>query len=132
MPVQITRLDGEPIIHCLVTGKASATDIAVMFARCAELSADIAGRVYRVTEIRDITTSFYDVMLVLRQMSDGRPGSTTDPRFFGVMVGDDEVVRLIAASSQQEQYGRMNVPLFSSVDDALAFIRAKMAAEPAV
>jgi hypothetical protein len=131
MPVQITRMDGEPIVHCLVTGDVTAAEIAEMFARCAELADDVPGRVYRITEIRDITVRFYDVMIILKQMSDGRPGSTTDPRFFGVMVGTDEMVELVASSSHQEQYGRMNVPLFCCLDDALDFVREKMAAESA-
>lgn len=51
------------------------------------------------------------------------PGSMVDPRIQGILVGDYEMVKLASESMKQEQYGATNTPMFTSLDDALAYIR---------
>lgn len=127
MPVEVTLLDGEPIIHCVVTGDVVADDIAAMFAQCAAIADTLPGRVYRLTEVRDPRVDFFEVMLILRNMAaTDAPGAPTDPRFYGVLVGSDEMTRLIADGSQQTQFGSLNFPLFDSVEAGFAHLRARI------
>lgn len=126
MPVQVTRLLGEPIIHAVLTGFVGEAEVLEMFRLSAELARDMPGKVYRVTETRDPQTSFSEMVFILRDLSNGQPGSTSDPRFVGVLAGVDESTRFVAESSHQRQYGHANIPLFGSVDDALAYLRERI------
>lgn len=124
MPVQVTRLSDEPILHALFTGTIIEQDLLYMFAQSLALTEDMPdSQIYRITEARDPDINFTEVMLILRDMSDGSAGSTTDPRFQPVLVGTDENMELIATASFQEQYGHMDLLLFGSFDDALAYVR---------
>jgi hypothetical protein len=127
MPVQVTRLPGEPIIHAVLTGFVGEAEVLEMFRLSAKLAQDMPGTVYRVTETRNPQTSFSDMVLILRDLSENHPGSTSDPRFVGVLAGVDEATRFVAESSQQQQYGQVSVPLFGSADEALAYLRKKIA-----
>ncbi|GAB4508777.1 MAG: hypothetical protein OHK0046_02250 [Anaerolineae bacterium] len=95
-----------------------------------KLVSDFANRsgtpVYRIIDTHEIDLTFGDLVHILDLKTRNEPGSLRDPRIHTVLVGTHEMVRMKAQSLSQEQYGGLNVPLFESVDDAIAYCRAQL------
>lgn len=127
MPVEVTRMPNQPIIYALFTGTVTEQDVLEVFQRSVEISVDIKGSVYRITETRDIDTTLAELMMILKQMSTGQPGSSADPRFKPVLVGTDEFIKLVSDATYQEQYGKLNLPLFENFEKALAYTEERIA-----
>jgi hypothetical protein len=134
MTITIIQLPGEPVLHCLLTGTITAADIEAMLDACAARIADQPGPIFRIIEAQNATTSFNDVVLILDTLT--RRGRSTEarsaPPISDVLVGRSEIVALIDDSVQQTQYGRQHIPLFADLDEALAYIRARIEALHAV
>ena len=129
MSVTVTRISNEPIFHALFTGTVIEQDLLDMFEQSLEMAQVVPEpHIYRITESRSADIAFTQIMYVLDSMSNGRAGSSTDPRFKPVLVGDDDNMRTIAEATHQEQYGNMNLPLFTSFEDALAYVRETITA----
>ncbi|MCD4687626.1 MAG: hypothetical protein K8S97_16990 [Anaerolineae bacterium] len=124
MTITIVQLPGAPILHCFLTGTITAGDIDAMIDTCTGLAAHLPGPVFRITETQDVATSFSDVVLILDTISRRERGP--GPQFIDVLVGHGEMIELIADSVQQTQYGRQHIPLFADLDDALAYVRARI------
>jgi hypothetical protein len=126
--VKVEKVPAEPIIIATLSGDLTPEIVQDMFAQSATLVDEIGGPVYRITDIRLTEISFHDLVLVLADCSHGQPGSPADPRIRGMLVGTThEWSRFFADSLQQEQYGRLNIPIFEELDQAMAYIHEEMA-----
>src|SRR5262249_44497909 len=75
---------------------------------------------YRVLDFRSAYMNFTDLIRWLA--ADTAPdlsGGALDPRIHTVLVSNSDDTDRIAAWLRQEQYGRLEIPLFTSTDDAL-------------
>ncbi|MBI5958011.1 MAG: hypothetical protein HY866_04705 [Chloroflexi bacterium] len=127
MPVDVKRLDGEPIIYAQFSGNVDEQDVLHMFQKSQELAQDISGRVYRITETNNIEVSFEELMRIIKRMAARNiAGATADPRFKAVLVGTQEETQFLSENAQK---GGMDVPLFESLDQALGYLRWQIQTE---
>lgn len=127
MAVKVERLPNEPVIVVTLSGDLNAQIVQDMFDKSAQFMDEIDGRVYRITDIRATEISFPDLVQVLSRSTSGQPGSSSDPRICGVLVGTHGWSRFFSESLQQAQYGHLNIPIFEAIDDAMAYIREQIA-----
>jgi hypothetical protein len=97
-----------------------------MFKLSSELAQDITGRVYRITETRDILISFEELMRIVKRMGVSTAGATADPRFRAILVGSQEETRVLSQEAAQKG---LDVPLFDSLDQALNYLRWQIQTE---
>jgi hypothetical protein len=65
----------------------------------------------------------------LADSAKGQPGSPTDPRIRGMIVGTHGWSHFFVDSAEQDQYGTMKIPIFESLEDAFASIYSQMRQE---
>lgn len=126
MPITVERLPNEPIIIATMTGKITADCIRDMYRFSAPIVDEIGGPVFRITDARVAESTFSDVVFILAEVAQEMPGSAKDPRVTPVLVGSNEWAKLVASSVGQQQYGKLNVPLYEEMDEALAYVRAQI------
>ncbi|MBN1679248.1 MAG: hypothetical protein JW966_03085 [Anaerolineae bacterium] len=131
MVMVVKQLGDEPIIVITVTPPFDSYKDVIQKLEAIEAIANTIDSpiIYRINDYSAVTqASLDDIMTVLaRETRSGSAGSLADPRVRSVAVGSDEMIRLAATSLKQTQYGNLDVPLFESYDDALAYIREDMA-----
>jgi hypothetical protein len=121
MSIDVRRLNGEPIVYAHFTGYVSEQDILQMFRKSVELTQDVPGRVYRITEMNDIEMPFDEMLRILKRMgAASTPGATADARFTAVLVGNQEETYSLSENAAKSG---MNVPLFENYDEALNYLR---------
>src|SRR5690349_4479910 len=101
MPVTVERLPNEPIIHAHLWGVIEISCIKDMYEWSVPLIEEIGGTVWRVTDAREVESTFSDVVQILGKIASDTPGSTTDPRVKSVLVGNSQWVKFVAEAIQQ-------------------------------
>jgi hypothetical protein len=101
-----------------------------IFKRTAALIDGIgAAKVYRIIDLRGIEAqvSFGDMVQSLAvETKSGELGSSSDPRMLDVMVATTDMLKLGAKSMGQEQYLGRELPIFPTLDEALAYARTEI------
>jgi hypothetical protein len=95
-----------------------------------KLSADLEKPVFRVSDARNMQVSFPDLVVLLFDAARARtnPGSLADPNFIDLIVVPPEgLVAFGTKSLGQEQYGRLNIQVFETLDAAFAHARKEIA-----
>lgn len=129
MPVTVEKLPGEPIIIATHTGETTAEEVAIMFARSAELMRGIDGTVYRITDVTGVTLSLPNLLGIVGEASRRGPGSPGDPRLRVHMVGTDAMAKLYVEFVKHRRNGGVQIPMHRTVDAALHAIRLQITAE---
>jgi hypothetical protein len=91
-----------------------------------------ARHVYRVTDFSALTLTFSELQTVLYLETRGGPGSAADARIRNVFVGSGEWVQMAGDSLVQTQYGKIPTLVFSTVSEALVYVRAMLGHTPSV
>jgi hypothetical protein len=129
MAYTIQRQLDEPIIIDTHTDPMEAAGYASFAHELADHAASIDGTIYRIADLRGMKFSFPLLVHVLAEEARSKqPGTAGDPRVRLVLVAEGEVARLLAESAKQTQYGALDVPVFATLDEALAHVRALVAA----
>ncbi len=127
MAVKVEQVPDKPILIATLTGYVSLDLVQQMFEQSAKLADEIGGHLYRITDVRDIDTSFSDLVMILAEASSKKqPGSPADPRFTGMLVGSHKWVKAFSENIQQRQYGSLNVPLVDTMEAAMLYIEQQM------
>ena len=127
MAVKVEQVPAKPILIATLTGYVSLDLVQQMFEQSAKLADEIGGHLYRITDVRDIESSFSDLVMILAEAaSKQQPGSSTDPRFTGMLVGSHKWVKAFSENIQQRQYGSLNIPLFDTMEAAMFYIEQQM------
>ncbi len=126
MAVIVERIPDQPIIVAVLSGDITSEMVQEMFAQSAALADEIGEQAYRITDIRLSEISFSDLVVVLADSASGQPGSPSDPRIHGVLVGTHGWSKFFVTSAHQAQYGEMNIPIFEDMETAQAYIRERM------
>jgi hypothetical protein len=122
MPVSVTRLDDLPVIIATLEGLMDLSMITKMYNDSAALMLPHEDRVYRLADVRHTDSTFADIMYIVKAASQGMPGSETDPRIRPVYVGNNRWIEMARNSLQLEQFGKVNVPMFHTIEDALLYV----------
>jgi hypothetical protein len=133
MAYTVERLTNEPIVVLTVRDPLGPPEMqreAQM--KVAEAGADITGAIYRITDLTELTISFGDIVRSLgEEAKSKREGSMSDSHVRSIIVAKDEIIKMAAASLSQEQYGALNIKLFTTRDEAVAYAREQIAEETA-
>jgi len=131
MPVALVKLPNEPIV--IVIGDVPVEDhigpIRSVFAQIDRLATETRTRMYCIADMRHVSDlSFSDILIILDELRSAPTGSPRDPRVRTWVVGTHDL-QPIAIKTRRQQYG-LELPLFDTLEDALAAIRDEIAGEP--
>ena len=121
--VKSERLTNEPIIVNTYDGFVTAEDIRQGALAVAEHARHIEGNVYVVGDIHTTTSSFAEVLEILRDQTRGGEGTTTDPRIQVVLVGNTAMGKLFVDAMRHSKHGGVSVPMFPTMQAALDSVR---------
>jgi len=83
---------------------------------------------YRVLDFRSAYMNFSDMIRWLAaDTTHDLPGAALDPQVRTVLVSNSEDTDRIANWLEQDQYGGLHIPLFTSIDDALTYVTQQIA-----
>jgi hypothetical protein len=128
MTFKIQRLPNEPIIVIELSDSFNVQEETVKTFSAIDslIGADQSVFLIYLSAIQKI--SFGDVVFSLAEQTRKTPGSISDPRVKKVIVvGDHPLLKMSSGFIKQAQYGGMEVALFTSSDEALAFARKELA-----
>jgi hypothetical protein len=120
----VEKLPDEPII--LVRLRPFEDAEAEVSATAAAVDALINGTdgpVIRINDFTGLDADFCELVLALVRETKGTPGTLSDPRIKPVFVGESDPVALCAESARLPEYGKLDIPLFATLDEALAYAR---------
>jgi hypothetical protein len=126
MGFTLELLTDEPIIIATGKGLLSVQDFADMFKESAELLQGVEGTIYRISDFREASSSFMDLIRMSQLASKGGEGTTTDPRIKAILVGTNQWVSLARTIFEQPQYSAMRLPTLENLEDALAYVRTQI------
>jgi hypothetical protein len=126
MSVIVTKLPNEPIVIADVQGRMDVESIRNIFAQTAVLCHEDGGQIYQIASFLDVDASIKDAARVLVEASRGAPGSALDPKVRAVLVAGHNRVRLLFDLMRQKEFGGVEVPVFDTLDAALAYVREQI------
>lgn len=124
MSVTVYRIENEPILIATLTGVVDASMMQSLYEQSAALISEREA-VYRVTDFRQVTTSFEEILKIFAAASADTAGSTSDPRIRPVLLGDNQWSRI--AQDVMVRSGGMEIPIFASMREAMQYIRVLLA-----
>ncbi len=116
MPVSIQQLQPHPVVLVTIDGPFNAAMADAAFRDVAEVTRNIDGTVYRVTDFRAMEVTFTDMVQIVKALMGGAAGSPSDPRIQNLFVGTGPMVTMARESLANRG---VEVPLFATVEDAL-------------
>lgn len=129
MGFTVELLKDEPIVLTVAKGALVVQDFAHMFADSRKLLANHPGPIYRISDFREATSSFMDLLRMAQIASKGNEGTTTDPRIKAILVGTNQWVSLARTIFEQPKHSAMRFPTFETLDEALLYARARIASQ---
>lgn len=127
MPYTVQQVGNEPIMIMTFTGFVTSEDVLSMSADCAALMDKIGAPTYWILDVSRATSDFKELFNIILTQSRGMPGSATDPRGVGSIVGTHPLIKLFQNAIQQRQFGGLAFPMFTSLESALTAIRLSIA-----
>jgi hypothetical protein len=83
-------------------------------------------KVYVIDDLSKVKLDFSTLVAGMSAQRTKAPGSPSDPRIKTTLIGSGFFVELISKGAKQFQYGSLDIPLFTSLDEALAHAREKI------
>jgi hypothetical protein len=124
--LEVTRLEGEPIIITRAKGHITAELVQETYRRIQDLRKDMPLKIYRLADYTQAETSFMDMMKILQTAS--QSGSQTlDPNVTIVYVSTSHWAKLATDALRQNAFRGRDIPIFTDEAEALAFIRGEIA-----
>ena len=127
MPVTVEQLDDQPIIVATFTGFVDLPTVQEMFKRSAAFKTQLGTPLYRISDVTNVSTSLKDLLAIVKEASNDIPGSPADPEMVGMFVGTNKWVGLFQSTLSEAEFGSINIPAFTSHQDALSYIERRRA-----
>jgi len=126
MTTKIERLPNEPIV--VVTWIEPVDLHKETPDKFAQIDALIGSNenAYVIDDLSQAKLDFSTLVSGMAAQREKAPGSPSDPRISTALVGSGFFMELISKGAKQFQYGSLDIPLFSSLDDALVYVREKI------
>ncbi|MBA3872290.1 MAG: hypothetical protein H0X30_24370 [Anaerolineae bacterium] len=131
MGFTLELLPNEPILIATAKGLVVSQDFAEMFKESARLIDGMDQTIYRISDFREASSSFMDLIRMSQMASKGNVGTTTDPRIKAILVGSTHWVSLARTIFEQPQYSAMRLPTLENMEDALVYTRTQIANQTA-
>jgi len=131
MSYRVERLPDEPILVLRTGAEFSIkNDVLASAEEAMKLMAEIPeGLIYYVLDMCDLRVNFSELVSGLWQATRAT-NLLKEPRLRLVAVGSGALIELGAKAFSQAQYGGLSVPLFETMDEALAYIRQEISGQP--
>jgi hypothetical protein len=123
----VKRIPGEPIMISTFTGQVLLEDTRQSTAATLDFIRETGGPVHVIADLTDIQASFMETLMILRDQAASGEGTTSDPNVLLMLVGSHTMVKLFADAMSQPQFGGIQIPMFKSIEDALAAARVEIA-----
>ncbi|MGJ3241273.1 MAG: hypothetical protein ACFE0Q_21380 [Anaerolineae bacterium] len=124
MSMSIEHLQDENIIVVTYGGEVDLSQaIADAQAQIADILDAHEGIFYRIDDLSQVEMDWNALVIGLAEATRPIPGSMTDPRIRGMLIGDYDMAKLASSSMKQKQYGATNTPIFPTLERALSHIR---------
>ncbi len=124
MAFTIQQVENEPIIIIKVTNPFDPeTEVAEQNEAIAKLAASFSGMVYVIADLSRLEIKFSDLVLSLAEVRSSEASVLHNQKLVTLTVGSSEMVQLAVEAAKQQQYGAVDIRLFSSVDEALEHAR---------
>ncbi|NDJ51566.1 MAG: hypothetical protein GYB68_00605 [Chloroflexi bacterium] len=91
-----------------------------------ELTQHMDGPLYRISDVSALAWSWDEMVQGFSHHIQHAPGSISDPKFVPMLVGGGHMSEIFAQGMQEEVYGGVKTYVFSTIDDALAFIHEEI------
>jgi hypothetical protein len=125
----INKLHNEPIIIATYTkDQLPAEAINEVIQYTAQLLEEIDGVIYCIEDLTEADMTFGNAVQAMAAVTKKQPGSARDPRVKMLLVGSGSLLDVCAKAFRQLQYGELQIPLYSSIEEALADAREMIAA----
>jgi hypothetical protein len=125
----IDKLPNEPIIIATYTkDQPPAEAINEVIQYTAQLLDEVEGVIYCIEDLTEADITFGNAVQAMAAVTKKLPGSARDPRVKMLLVGAGSLLDFSAKAFRQMQYGELQIPLYSSIEEALADAREMIAA----
>lgn len=127
MTVEITEMRNEPILIARYAPPFNPDeDLHQANAAIRDKLITTEPPLYRIEDVSAIEMSFAELVQAMATATEQAEGSILDSRVHSMLVGTSDMLRIAKDAMTQEQYGSLDVPLFPTVDDALAYVHQLM------
>ncbi|MBN1427042.1 MAG: hypothetical protein JXB07_01575 [Anaerolineae bacterium] len=127
MPAKIERLHNEPIITVVWTDPANVKqDMPESWKEVDRLIGQDESGVYCITDLRGLNMDIPSTIAGMALQRERRPGSSADPRIRSILVGSGIFLEIVTKGVRQVRGANANLPLFSTMEDALAYAREQI------
>ena len=127
MPFNIEKIENKPIFIVASDGTVTPDERAAGLAELNQLIEGIEGTIYRIIDVRQHNMDFPTFVVFLKGALTKEKGSIGDPRFYNVFVGREKMTMMLRDSMQKQSEDGNPIPLFWTIEDALAHIEEHMA-----
>jgi hypothetical protein len=125
----IRKLDDAPILISTFSGYISEDDLNASDQVVPEYLAPIQQDVVMIIDVRGGTSSFAEVLHMLKH---GAPQQNVGEFPFQIhmfLVGTDAMAKLYVDAARLKQFGAQHIPMFASLDAAIAAARQRTASQ---
>lgn len=126
MAATLRKLEDAPILIVTHEGFLDLQAAEAATVQVAEALAQAEEPLYGIIDLRAATTSFPEVLRILHHQSQGRLGTLSTDRGRIVLVGSHPLIRIFRKLFRLDEFGGLVLPIFSSLDEALVALRAKI------
>ncbi len=130
MPHTVEKIEDAPIIVITYTDPYNiAIEGEPAIKEVTQLAESIDGKLFTIFDCTRVSLTFGDLTSGMQAQKVGTRGSISDPNATVILVGTSDLIQIARQAFSQEQYGGVDVPLFTDVDAAIAFAREAASSE---
>lgn len=123
MPIEVVKLEDEPIVIATLTGKVTTADLSLLYEETLAYIDAETPYLYRISDVREATSNFPEMSKINMEARE-RMGAVSDSRIRKlVIVGSNQWSEMYREAVQRWSYNQIEIPVFATVDEALAYIR---------
>lgn len=116
MSIKVERIPNKPIILLTSKGAMTVDDVLKAYEETAQLAGEMNGLIYRVVDVREQTTTFPEMMEIMKVVNQNTMGSPSDERIQTIYVGREKFA-MMAREMFSRKTGRA-FPIFETVEAA--------------
>lgn len=129
MGATLRKLDDAPILIVTYEGVLDLKTVEIIAPQIAQVLRDSPVPIYGIVDLRTASMEFSEMFRILYHQSRSELGTLSSEGDRVVLVGSHPLIRIFRKLFRLEEFGGRIIPIFSDMDDALAAVRSRIAAE---
>ncbi len=123
MPVEVTKLEDEPIVIATLTGQVTTADLIAIYEQTLAFIDEETPYLYRISDVRDATSNFPEMSKINTEARE-RMGAVSDSRIRKlVIVGSNRWSEMYREAVQRWSYSQIEIPVLDTIAEALDYLR---------